>query len=73
MRKTRLRAGETEVILMAKGTVKLEKATTVVRDKVVVEESKQAIVIPQNPARRKQAVPKDNTPARSQWVTNPSQ
>ena len=71
MRKISLRAGETEVIPMAKGMVKLEKATIVVRDKAMLEESTGVIAIPPNPARRKQAVLKDNTHARSQWVTNP--
>ena len=71
MRKTRLRAGETEVILMAKGTAKLGKATIVVRDKAMLEESMGVIAIPPDLARRKQEVLKDNTHARSQWVTNP--
>ena len=61
MRKTRLHAGETEVILKAKGTAKLEKAIIVVRDKATLEESTGVIAIPQDSARRRQAVPKDNT------------
>ena len=64
MRKISLRAGETEVILMAKGTVKLEKATTVDRDKAMLEESTGVIAIPLDPARRRQVVPKDNTHVR---------
>ena len=71
MRKTSLSGGETEVILMAMGTVQLGKATTLDRDKAVVEESMGVIAIPRNLARRKQAVQKDSTHARSQWVTNP--
>ena len=70
-RKTRLRVGETEVIRMAMGTAKLEKAITVVRDKVVAEESTEVIAIPLNPARRRQVVLKVNIHARWQWVTNP--
>ena len=51
MRKISLRVGETEAILMAKGMVKLDKATIVVRDKARLEESMGAIAIPQNPVR----------------------
>ena len=51
MRNTRLRAGETEVILMAKGTVKLAEVTIVDRDKGILEESTEVIAIPPNLAR----------------------
>ena len=50
MRKTSLSGGETEVILMAMGTVQLGKATTLDRDKAVVEESMGANAIPRNQA-----------------------
>ena len=71
MRKIRLRAGEMEVILMAKGTAKLAEVITVDRDKVILEESTEVIATPPDPARRRQLVRKDNIHARLQWVTNP--
>ena len=46
------------------GNGETRMVTTVDGDKAVVEESKEAIAIPRNPARRKHAVPKDSNHAR---------